>query len=124
MEQELKQRAVEVLDSIIQATQNASAFAVEQMPDVAQQYVLYGRVYLTALFVFFIVLAVVATYTAYKIETHPKVKAGGAGGIATFAAMVVNVVAFCVVAINLSDLVKVWAAPKVWLLTELAKLIK
>jgi len=49
MKDELNEKLVEILSSIQSAAGKASDFAVEQLPDIAQSYIAYGRVYGTAM---------------------------------------------------------------------------
>lgn len=126
MKDELNAKMVEILTSIQTAAGKASDFALEQLPDIAQSYVLYGRAYITFLFAFLLALSLLSAYGSWKawksISEDPidaegfvfiMVISGLASGISLFFAM-----------INTSQLFLVWFAPKVWLLKELARLIR
>lgn len=45
MNGQLQAKMVEILTTIQRGTETAGTFAMEQLPDIAQQYVLYGRVW-------------------------------------------------------------------------------
>ena len=56
MKEELNSKLVEILTSIQTAAGKASDFALEQLPDIAQSYVLYGRAISLMTLVFLIAL--------------------------------------------------------------------
>jgi hypothetical protein len=132
MKEELQTKLVEILGSIQTAAGKAGDFAMIQLPDIAQSYVVYGRVVTSitsAALVVFGALLLGLAFWAYKnpwnlsiwdFERNKKrsdsniivmVFPGGGGAIAIFAAFA-------------SFDWLVWLAPKVWLLKEIATLIK
>jgi hypothetical protein len=140
MKEELQGKLVEILTSIQTAAGKASDFAMEQLPDVAQSYVAYGRAWSTAGAVFGLVLLGIAAWLfhvgwrekrrsddAWKAE-HPGERMGyfdrydpfGYWFPAAFIAAggMISTAAFAHVALL------VWFAPKVWLLKEIASLLK
>ena len=126
MKEELNSKLVEILTSIQTAAGKASDFALEQLPDIAQSYVLYGRVYsLVALFLCLLVFPVVVWVMrkTYKETVHGNVDeiVWLPVGLGSFAATLVSVLVFLN---TLPSALLVWFAPKVWLLKELASLVK
>lgn len=132
MKNELNEKLVEILTSIQSATGKAADFALTQLPDIAQSYVLYGRVstVVSTLLMVFIgsVLLCICAYayknpwnnSTYSWDKGKKrddgnkiliVFSGGLGAGITIIALA-----------NFNWLV--WLAPKVWLIKELASLIK
>ncbi len=122
MKTELQDKLVEILTSIQTAAGKTADFALEQLPDIAQQYVLYARVMgtlnLTLLgIVIVLLLWGIRAYEKKSLNTEYAGVGYIFGGCTT--------IGLCVVwAINLQSVIFVWLAPKVWLLKELANLIK
>lgn len=124
MKDELNGKLVEILTSIQNATGKAADFALNQLPDIAQSYVLYGRVYETVLTLialgFSIALFVLAKWAIKKSSTR---------GNEEYICLAIpsgffSIVSFILFVSNLKSLSLVWLAPKVWLIKELASLIK
>ncbi len=124
MNEQLQSKLVEILSGIQSATKEAGDFAMEQLPDIAQQYVMYGRVNSLVWLFAWAVVFIAAVYMNFRFvrymknedewEMSPLLMAtvSGAGG----AGMVFMTCA--------QTAALVWFAPKVWLLKELASLIK
>lgn len=130
MKEELNTKLVEILTSIQTAAGQASDFALEQLPDIAQSYVLYGRVKTLVSVAMALALLMFGLWVINKVRQYIKgaggldesepffvVFGGGVGGIMSIAGIVFTEGA-------LQAAVLVWLAPKVWLLKELATLIK
>ena len=126
MKEELNTKLVEILTSIQTAAGKASDFALEQLPDIAQSYVLYGRVF--SLVTVLLCLAVLRALVWLFRVTYRAISDGdvdevvwvpiGIGGV------VVGVIAVLLFLEGLQSTFLVWFAPKVWLLKELASLVK
>lgn len=134
MEKELQLKLVEILTAIQTAAGKASDFALDQLPDIAQQYVVYGMV-VAAVKVLALALPTVAAgyyawwayrnpwYSTYSWHRDQNVRADSnymAMWIAGVACFVFAGMVFAAIA----DGALVWFAPKVWLLKELAALVK
>jgi hypothetical protein len=120
MNEQMQGKIVEILTSIQAATKQAGDFALEQLPEIAQQYVLYGRAMHTVGLVFgvllaaaLIVLAVKKRESIFEMEVWP-IPVFVFGGAAAFIA----------ISVNFGAAMLVWFAPKVWLLQEVAHLVK
>lgn len=126
MKEELQTKLVEILSSIQAAAGKTTDFAMEQLPDIAQSYVAYGRVVLTLEIVICIAILIGLgwllrwTYRKVKENVLEDVFIVFAGLATIFAGTVALVTIFNLV----PQAVLVWVAPKVWLLKELATLIK
>jgi hypothetical protein len=134
MNEQLQGKLVEILSGIQAATKAAGDFALEQLPDIAQQYVFYGRAistfYLVASMILLSVMLVVcvkfgfANTKAVKSDGYDKgdwlfgrmlsAMLGSAGSLLSFVFLCESIGRFALV----------WFAPKVWLLKEIASLIK
>jgi hypothetical protein len=124
MKEELQGKLVEILTSIQTAAGKASDFALEQLPDIAQSYVAYGRVWSVAALCCWLSVLVVSVLAIRWAYRHPRAgddrapfAAGLGGGIMSF----VGVIGLMTTA---KGAALVWFAPKVWLLKEIATLIK
>lgn len=129
MKDELQAKLVEILTSIQAATGRAADFALEQLPDIAQSYVAYGRAWWTLLAALGIALTATSATVALRLGwrntravyshgvwTDGRCAAAFFGTGATAAGAVLTLVA-------LHQAALVWFAPKVWLLKELAGLV-
>ena len=132
MNEQLQAKLVEILASIQAATRTAGDFAIEQLPDIAMQYVMYGRVKTAAMTAFMLLAAgaLFATFrwayanpwnaSNYSFEREAK------RSESNYFVMVITCVfgsLFTVIGVLCFDWM-VWVAPKVWLLKELAGLMK
>ncbi len=117
MEKELQGKLVEILSSIQAATGKASDFAMEQLPDIAQSYVVYGRVYATACIAFGALSFIAMLWAGNRFSRSSE---GGSWIAAAFGSMVPLMIFLT----TFSEMLMVWFAPKVWLLKELAQLVK
>ena len=118
MDKELQGKLVEILSSIQSATGKAADFAVEQLPDIAQSYVAYGRATTTAAVVFGVLSCAWALWAIRKSED------GRNEDIYVIGGMAATVVGMVAVLTNFSAMLLVWFAPKVWLLKEIGRLLK
>jgi len=134
--QELLKRA-DVIGAWLSGTMTkATDFATEQAIDIAMQYVLFGRVFLTVTEGIALAVAALCTYLwIYKgvLDTSALVNSPGSyhhedwlpsrffalllGGLG-------SVISGLVFLLNLKEFLLVWTAPKVWLMIELSTLVK
>jgi hypothetical protein len=129
MKEELQTKLVEILGSIQTAAGKAGDFAMTQLPDIAQQYVTYGRIFV---FIDLLVVATVVAALLYLMRWAYKNPWKGdldepRGPSNILVQVLSGAGAFIFVCLFMSALrgaVLVWFAPKVWLLKEIATLIK
>lgn len=126
MKEELQSKLVEILASIQNAAGKAGDFAMAQLPDIAQQYVVYGR----ATSIAWLVVAAALSYGIYKLcrTTHDGVCNRGWDEMVwlptAFVVMVLSTFTAIIGASLIDNGLLVWFAPKVWLIKELASLVK
>jgi hypothetical protein len=129
MNEELQSKLVEVLTGISEGVAQAKDFAVEQLPDVAQQYIMFGMVWETTAFVVLALLLLPSLRLAWnglKLITAKNsdymdenrgftflLLGGIASGLFGFSVMV-----------QLKPMLLVWFAPKLYLLQGIAGLVK
>jgi hypothetical protein len=134
MEEELQSKLVEILTSIQTAAGKASDFALEQLPDIAQSYVAYGRAWATFTVVVFLAGFVASLWAAIR-HGYANTKAVENGGwragawkdhrvAAAFFGTTASLVLFIFLMSAAQSLALVWLAPKVWLLKEIARLVR
>jgi Na+/proline symporter len=128
MKEELQGKLVEILTSIQTAAGKASDFAMEQLPDIAQSYVMYGRAVNTLWLVLGVALFLLAAFrlgpNAMSAAQRGEDKDMPVFAVNALGAVVGGVVGFIMAAEHMSSALMVWFAPKVWLLKEIATLIK
>jgi hypothetical protein len=119
----LETKLVEILGAIADGVAQAKDFAVEQLPDIAQQYILLGRAWETITFSISIAAVVGLIYVTVKIPKSRIIENDAkwaleilTAGAAFFALLI---------AIHkLKDFLLVWFAPKLYLIQGLAQLVK
>ena len=124
MKNELEPKLVEVIGQLQGAVMKASDFAIQQLPDVVQSYILYGRV--NNLFTLVFELALLyGCWRFYKLPVE-EISYGDdevAVIIKTMFSGTVGVATLILMPFTVQETVLVWAAPKIWLIKELGKLI-
>lgn len=131
MNNELQTQLASILASIQSAMAASADFAMAQLPDIAQQYVLYGRVrslWVTAVLLAFSAALLYLSWWAYKnpwntstweFERDRKRSDSNVLLIVLPAALGGGILFACL--INFPWLL--WFAPKVWLLAELGRMV-
>jgi len=122
IEQKLLEQASGILEAITTAVGQAKDLAVEQLPDIAYQYIAFNRAYLTTIFVIFSALFVISVAWAWYKETHCETYPEGQ--YAVFVGMFVAFPSGVISALTMKSVFMVWLAPKIFLIQELVNLIK
>lgn len=124
MKQQLSEKLVEILDKVGSGVEKAGDFVVEQLPDVAQQYLVYGKVLETTSFLTSLVgLLALPVLCYFFIKKANRTNNVGAGTIGVIAGLL-TIPALLGVLANMSSFFLVWFAPKIYLLKGLARLIQ
>lgn len=130
MNDQLQSKMVEVIASIQSGVSRASDFAIDQLPDVVQQYIAYGRV--SSIFFTLIPLAIAAMFAAtywWNVK-HPKIEDGYRSKrtesqlFIMSLCIILSSLSFLVFCYNLNGSLMVWVAPKVWVIHELAAMVR
>lgn len=131
LQQALLDRADSIMDSISSTVDKASSFAAEQVPDIALQYVAYGRAALTTYVVMSLIGFTIALWLAvrvgimnsrgYPVDRYSWDDRRVGATIAGLGGGMISVMVFF---INLNNFIMVWVAPKIWLINEIARLVK
>jgi hypothetical protein len=129
MNEQLQGKLIEILSGIQDATRVAGDFAMEQLPEVARTYVLYGRVQTLvelALSLMLVAAGAVALFVVYRhLKTVDVWDAIPGIVILGFSCGVSSTIIGLISAKSAaSSAALVWLAPKVWLLRELAAMVK
>ena len=137
MSQELSTEILKRADSLVKyladTLEKSGNFVLEQAPDIIQQYVLYGRISTTISVLASLLFIFASWYLIYRVGIKDSWKLGtercGDWAIGRSAATAVGAIIMLPLSIlaflsYIHDMILVWAAPKVWLIQELAKLVK
>lgn len=129
MKDELQTKLAEILTAIQTGVAKGADFALEQLPDIAQQYLLYGRVWSATGVLVWLALLVTAVWVALKFGyLSKKVNEFGDWAGGRIAAALLGTLGAALAAPTLlgafQDAALVWLAPKVWLLKGVAGLLK
>lgn len=124
MKNELEPKLVEVIGQLQGAVMKASDFAIQQLPDVVQSYILYGRI--SSLVTLMLELAILyGCWRLYKLPAKESYYGGADEAVllkTMFSGTVGGITLFFTL-FSAQEIVLVWAAPKIWLIKELGKLI-
>jgi hypothetical protein len=123
MNDELQSKLVEVLTGISEGVAQAKDFAIEQLPDVAQQYIMFGMVWETSLLLIYAVLIVLIAFGIWLLSGCDAADVEAASGLIVVGgfSLVGLLIAFV---IQLKPVLLVWFAPKLYLLQGIAGLVK
>lgn len=123
MQQEMLNRADSIISSIGIAASKASDLALEggqvvvqQIPEIAQHYILYGR----AVNSMYVIISFVLLYIAYHLFSHSTRE----DILQIFGAIVCMIYSVVIFAEHIKSFFMVWFAPKIWLLIEVVNLVK
>lgn len=125
MKEELQGKLVEILTSMQTAAGKATDFAATQLPDIAMSYIVYGRVYSVIW-----LLGAVGVFVAlwYFFQWMRRINAAEDGHPAAVVGVVCGGLAVCLNFLNfwmaVNNVALVWFAQKVWLLKEIAGMLK
>lgn len=134
--QELLKRADVIGAWLSGAVTKTADFATAQAVDIAMQYVLYGRLFYTFVIITSIVAFAVSLWFFFvkgvnntsAIVHRPGRYSDGdwlaERVVAFFGGGSLTVISFLVCTTNVKEFLMVWAAPKVWLMIQLAELAK
>jgi hypothetical protein len=111
---DLNSKMVEILEGIQDAVSKTKDFTVEQLPDIASQYIDYGRIDATITFLVALSLAVASIFIARKCfsilkEDDENTPAVVFATLSTLGGGISSLVTLC----SISPMILVWAAPKV-----------
>lgn len=127
MKEQLRDKLIEVLSSIQTAVGKAGDFAVEQLPEIAQTYIAYGRVDATIGLLMWGALAVAAAFSLRLAWLRGRGPYDDMKEFEVFVELLFGVIGsicgWIGVFVYLSMALLVWFAPKVWLLKQLVVLV-
>jgi len=129
MNNELQSKLVEVLTGISEGVAQAKDFAIEQLPDVAQQYIMFGMVWETTLLGILVVASMLCVrglvwgVKKASCETSTYAEEDVGFFMALFSGFALAFTGSFAVA-QLKPFLLVWFAPKLYLLQGIAGLVK
>lgn len=129
MNDELQNKLAEVLGGIAEGVTQAKDFAVEQLPDVAQQYIMFGIVWETAAFVMLAVATGLFTWMVlrgWKLWSDDESSHHDAdkGQMMMMFGSIPGIFTAISSIVQLKAVLLVWFAPKLYLLQGIAGLVK
>ena len=131
MQQEMLNRADAIFTSIGNAVSTTTEIAKEQLPDIAIQFIIFSRAYLTFIEVLFTIALIVGVWLFINVGVRNTRKmkdyygdwAGGRYTASIFGG-ILSLMSFIVVFVNLKQFMLVWFAPKIFLIQSLVQLAK
>lgn len=128
MNEQTEKLVNDALSSVIETVRATGNFVIEQAPDVIRQLILYNTINL-AVWVGLGLVVLVATHIVVKkfLKWEATLDAYNSGGGIAGAVMsgVIGIsLGFVLIFSNISELIKIIVAPKIWLLEYAASLVK
>jgi len=121
MNEEIKEKAMSALSTIIDDVGKIREFTIEQAPDVIQQLILFNRIEYSMYIAMNIVFGIILCIIAKKVIKSDLIEEGL---FFTWLGLIicgaVSIGLFCD---NVEPFLKVWIAPKIWLLEYGANLL-
>lgn len=127
LQRELLDRADSIFAAMKDAAIVAKDFALEQLPDVAQQLILLERVHLSIIFLLpflFLLILVLGLRYCDKSEDSPRTNFVAFIEAVTFVSVVATLFSLVGMLLKFRDFLVVWFAPKIYLIEYLTALIK
>ena len=121
IEQKLLEQASGILEAITTAVGQAKDLAIEQLPDIAYQYIAFNRAYLTTVFVLATVISILLITWAWYKETHCESHSSGQYAFIVAFPVIISVISSLY---TMKMVFMVWLAPKIFLIEQLVNLIK
>lgn len=117
IQQELLSRADSIFQSLAATAKGAYDIAADQLPDLAIQYITYGRVSSVVYTVIVIGTILLSFYISKKFGE-------ATDWLILFPTVAISFTMLAIWLAKLPELIMVWAAPKIWLIQEIVKLVK
>lgn len=129
MKDELQTKLAEILTAIQASVAKGTDFALEQLPDIAQQYLLYGKVWAIITVLVMLATNVLIAWITLKFGYLSKrVNKYGDWSEGRVVVMIIGTFTFLFSAsiflVALQELLLIHFAPKVWLIKEIMGLLK
>ena len=132
MNDQLQSQLASILKSLVDTVSAAKDFALDQLPGVVSEFLLYARISETLDVLFSLSAAAVLMVIALKSYRKGVTVDNGRGFgnsaekfyLITLFASVFSVVCFITAIVNFNDMLMVWLAPKVYLIKHIAALVK
>lgn len=112
---------IKTIVGLQKAVETGWDFAREQLPDMAVQFVAFGRAYDSFIIALCIAVFIGIYFFVKKAFTSDD---GDVKGAAIVIGIVGGIVSFVIFFANIKSFMMVWFAPKIWLMLELAKFLK
>ena len=114
MNENLEKQLALIIEKAISVAEKTGEFAMEQAPDLLREFILFHRIEKTI----YVVLPIILTYAIFKLSCHI-VKKTDDEEFYMYNAL--SVLLLIVTIANLSDFIKVWIAPKLFLIEYFIK---
>lgn len=110
MNEELKEKANDMLLKLLTGMEQAGDFAMAELPEVIEQLIMYKAVYHTWIFLSCLVALTIVVYKTYKLQIECDEVPVFIFGIFLAIPLMMGI------CFNFNDMIMVWFAPKLYLL--------
>ena len=114
MNENLEKQLALIIEKAISVAEKTGEFAMEQAPDLLREFILFHRIEKTT----YVVLPIILTYVVYKVSCHLVKKSNNE---AIYTINTLSIFPLALTAFFLSDFIKVWIAPKLFLIEYFIK---
>ena len=126
MNEQLQEQMAQILEVVKTSVTQTSGFVIEQMPLIVQELLLYKRISYTMGFItpLLIIILVVFIWKKYILTNKKVMRKGEDFNGLIFLTAIMVIPSIMVMFINFLNMIRVWVAPRVFLIEYVSGLIK
>jgi hypothetical protein len=124
MNEQLQQAVAELIAKSISTAEKAGQFIMSEMPDVIEQVMVWSVVWSLIWFFCGVFIVILTVYGNYRLYVWANSDRGDTDDMVFMLLTILPVIAGIGLCANNFDWLKIWIAPKMWLIEYAAKLVK
>lgn len=118
MHAELQSKMLEIVTSMQDNIVKTKDFAMEQLPSIANEYIMFNRVYLTISMILIVAFATILSLWGRKLIRDTQASYDRAF-FSRLAAIILSTITAIIFLVGIRDFILVWVSPKIFLIEAL-----
>lgn len=118
MHAELQSKMLEIVTSMQDNIVKTKDFAMEQLPSIANEYIMFSRVYLTISMILIVAFATILSLWGRKLIRDTQASYDRAF-FSRLAAIILSTITAIIFLVGIRDFILVWVSPKIFLIEAL-----